>query len=139
MLVSFYKQKNKGSASHALNSTPYNMTLLVLFIFIFREATLNPAPAHANWIPSLKPKGWPFSRTLSNDLHAHENGLLTLSSSKSDVGLSHQTPQGTGKLAARSFLLNGKGMLFLPKADLCPNSGDTLLCLTPPNTKLFKY
>lgn len=108
-----------------------------LCLYCLFSSSVNPPAAHGNFTHPQSPEVCPCSHTLANDFHAHQNGLLTLSSSKSDVGLSHQTPQGTGKFAARSFLLNGKGMLFLPKAQWCPNSGDTLLCLTPPNT--FKY
>lgn len=139
VLVSLYKQKNKGSAPHTLNSPPYTLTLLVLFVFIFIKVTLNPPPAMAILRHPYSPEVCLFSHTLSNDFHAHQNGLLTLPSGKPDVGLSHQTPQGTRKFAARSFLLNGREMLFLPKVEMCPNSGDTLLCLTLPDTKLFKY
>lgn len=54
VLVSFHKQKNKGNAPLILNSVPYTLTLLELFIFIFSEATLNPPPAHRNFTPILK-------------------------------------------------------------------------------------
>lgn len=60
VLVSFHKQKNKGNAPLILNSAPYTLTLLELFIFIFSEATLNPPPAHRNFTPSLKPRSLPI-------------------------------------------------------------------------------
>lgn len=44
--------------------------------------------------------------TLSDDLHTHQDGILLVSAGVTDVGFSHEAPQGPGQLAAVTSLLD---------------------------------